>query len=754
MRVFTCLAASLLLLPSPASAQGTPTGPTMPAGTTGFFDFGGRGTSTSGDAARYERYRDMGNGLFLENARLIRDRNGWIVSLNAEHVGRSDQRYQGQFVRPGRFKGWASWDQIPMLMSLTTQTLFLPPGTSLDIDDPLQLQVQQNINALPGVFDQNSRTFETSSQRDIFMTGFEFLASSETTLNAQFRHMNRDGSIPYGGSFGHSSLVEVPSPVRHSTNDLEGSAEFARDPYLFRGGFTGSWFTNEFTQLTFDSPFRLTDTSGTPGRGRLSLVPSNSFVQVNGLAEVKLPRRSRATAYVATGWLSDAGAPLMPQTINTVNLAAITPLERDAVEGEARTFATRFTFVSRPVNNVDVAVRFRSYNYDNQTPEFNLTQRVSYDNTPGAAVMSSLGAQSSTPVHSEPFGVDRTQFEADLNYRTGRGMTAGIGYVRLGEDRSHRAIEESSENAIRLTFDAVGLARFTVRTRYEHGAKRGDVTDAAARELFRIGEQPQIRHYDIASRNRDRFTVLGSVMATSALALTASVTLGYDDYLESVFGVRDNNHKIYSLGGDYVAADNVTLNTSYTYERYYTLSRSRQANPPSSPGITYERFLELNQTTGHGVQVAEAARNWSTQANDRTHTLLFSANVVRIREKFDVTLTYDFSNARGTYDYSTLPVEDRTLPEEVIVDVSQLPTPAALPPTRYILNRGTLDVIYNLNSRTGIGVSVWYEDYDVEDFTLDAEANPNLARGSTLLMGYLYRPYTATTFWARLIYRW
>lgn len=28
------------------------------------------------------------------------------------------------------------------------------------------------------------------------------------------------------------------------------------------------------------------------------------------------------------------------------------------------------------------------------------------------------------------------------------------------------------------------------------------------------------------------------------------------------------------------------------------------------------------------------------------------------------------------------------------------------------------------------------------------------ARGQTLLMGYLYRPYTANTGWLRLIYRW
>jgi hypothetical protein len=51
-------------------------------------------------------------------------------------------------------------------------------------------------------------------------------------------------------------------------------------------------------------------------------------------------------------------------------------------------------------------------------------------------------------------------------------------------------------------------------------------------------------------------------------------------------------------------------------------------------------------------------------------------------------------------------------------------------------------------------VSYWYEQYRVSDFTLDADANPDLARGQALLIGYLYRPYSANTVWGRLIYHW
>ena len=70
------------------------------------------------------------------------------------------------------------------------------------------------------------------------------------------------------------------------------------------------------------------------------------------------------------------------------------------------------------------------------------------------------------------------------------------------------------------------------------------------------------------------------------------------------------------------------------------------------------------------------------------------------------------------------------------------------------LQRGTADASYVLTSRLSIGLSYWYERYRVNDFTLDMDANPDLVRGQALLMGYLYRPYTAHTVWGRLIYRW
>ncbi|HEX4811688.1 MAG TPA: MtrB/PioB family outer membrane beta-barrel protein, partial [Nonomuraea sp.] len=206
-----------------------------------------------------------------------------------------------------------------------------------------------------------------------------------------------------------------------------------------------------------------------------------------------------------------------------------------------------------------------------------------------------------------------------------------------------------------------------------------------------------------------------------------------DDYIESIFGLRDNTHQVWGVGADYVANDNVNFGMSYSFEEYNALQRSRQANP--------------------GVQFNDPSRNWAADSTDSTHSLMLNAGVSKIAERIDLNVGYDFSRGRARYNYITGPVPDRTLPEEVSVPTT-LPTPTELPPTRSEFNRGTLDLRYAINARLSIGGSYWYDQYSVSDFTLDIDANPELARGQVLLMGYLYRPYTAHTGWLRLFYRW
>ena len=710
--------------PTPApAATPQPEAATSAPAWAGMIHFGVRGTSLDGEGSRFERYRDLGDGLFLERLSVKRDTPGWALEFNGEHVGRRDQRLSATAFAPGKIRASVMWDQIPMLLSRSTRSLYSGIGTgTLSIDDALQAQVQATPSAIAPVFAQFGTPFETRTRRHIADGAVEYFASEALTLRTNYRYSDRKGTIPFGGAFGHSSLVETPAPTRHNLSEFDAEAEFARGPVLLRGGYTGSWFHNDFTSLIFDNPFRATDIAATPSRGRLTLPPSNSFLGVNGMASFKLPYRSRATAHASVSVLKDAGEPLVPQTINSAISPA--PLERATVEGEAGVSSLLLSFVSRPTRYADLNVRYRSYEYDNRTPELALGQRVAYDNSPSAIT---------PPIHTEPYSVSRGTFDADFRLTPWNRTSAGIGYSRLGEDRTHRIFESTTDHVFRLSFDTMSRQWFSLRTKYEHAQRRGRGIEQGEALLASIGEQPKLRHFDIANRDRDRVTIIGSITPLPVLTTSVTFAAGKDDYLESLFGLRDNTHAVYGAGADYVPNERMQFGLSYSYEEYNALQRSRQANP--------------------GAQFTDPSRNWAADSSDRTHSLVLNAHVAQIAGKLDLGLTYDFSRARARYDYITGPVPDRTLPEEVIVPTT-LPTPTELPPTLSEFNRGTVDLMYPLGARLSLGVSYWYDQYRVRDFTLDVDANPELARGQALLLGYLYRPYTANTGWLRVLYRW
>ena len=110
-RLLPLTSALLLAVVAPATAQDAQQGQAPEVGS---FDFGGRFSNVDGDEARFQRYRDLRDGAFLENFRYNRERENWLFDAKATHVGYRDQRYQANFNRFGKVKGWFEWDQIPL----------------------------------------------------------------------------------------------------------------------------------------------------------------------------------------------------------------------------------------------------------------------------------------------------------------------------------------------------------------------------------------------------------------------------------------------------------------------------------------------------------------------------------------------------------------------------------------------------------------------------------------------------------------
>ena len=77
-----------------------------------------------------------------------------------------------------------------------------------------------------------------------------------------------------------------------------------------------------------------------------------------------------------------------------------------------------------------------------------------------------------------------------------------------------------------------------MRAQAEFSDRTGSGLDEAS--LVQIGEQPKLRHYDVANRQRRKFTGQLDLFPSDVWSLSVNAGFGNDDYYDSYFGLQDS----------------------------------------------------------------------------------------------------------------------------------------------------------------------------------------------------------------------
>jgi MtrB/PioB family decaheme-associated outer membrane protein len=664
-----------------------------------------RATRVTGDGARFQRFQDLRSGPLFTGARFSRDLGGRSVQAGADNVGYRDQRYFGSIGQPGAWKASASWDQIPQFYSRDTRTPFRATGAVLTLDDTAQRAIQ-NGQANLSAYLPLATAFDLREDRKVGLVSVTASPTTSLDLTAAFQSIAHAGELPFGASFGFANDVEVALPYSSRTNDVTLGAEWSNGRRMLHVGYTGSWFENENDPLVWDNPLRLDDsaTAG-PGRGRMSIWPTHTAHTVTASGYAKFPGRSQFTAFVSHGvWTNDT--PLQPFTINAA-LPQL-PLPRTGSDAAAQVTSANLSVVSRPVNDWRLAARLRLYDFTNDTSPLALPQMVSYDTSVRA-----------TPTGGpELFGRRRGTASADATW-TGTPVAFTLGVQREQGTFDHRVFESTVENTVSVRADTVSTNWMTLRLAYEHAARTGDGLDEASLRV--IGEQSLLRHFDVANRTRNRFTTQVDVSPTEKVTLSASAGLGDDDYPDSYFGLRQARFRTFTAGADVVGPLGVTVGGMYTYEHYFGAQRSRSASP--------------------GLQQDDPARDWTTDSRETVHYFSVYVTPPRIGPNTEIRATYDWSDARTRFLYG-------------VVAGGPLPQPGQLPEVSNRLQQLRVDARHRLARRLSATFQYLYEPFDVYDFAFDPSVVDGIVQPSTLVMGYVYRPYRAQSAVAGLLYAW
>ena len=785
------LTAALLLASHAGMAQTPQPAPTAPSPSpslpwVGTIDFGGIFGDTDDDAARYERYRDTRDGVYSD-IRFSREAGTYFASITANHLGYRDQRIEANF-GAAKFDFDFLFDSIPTNYYYDALTAWERGGTTLSLRDDYQGAVQNkqavgvpcSAGAAPttcnnttvaaalanrSIYNNDLETFEMRTKRQSLGFGGTFYATPNFDVSMKFLTTSKEGEQPWGASFAFNNANEVPLPIDSRTNDLGIGAEWAGRRGMVRVGWDGSWFNNDYQTMIWDNPVRLTDyNSGNPSipwdasaysngngpaQGRMALFPSNSM---NVLSATGLFKLARATAVNGTLQFTnqEQDENLIPWTINNViNNAAPTngfphlaSLPRSTAEASASGVNMLLNFTSRPLAYLGLQARYRYNDRDVETPEFDATEYVRFDGVP----------EEIEEGYSHQYDVTRQNFDAAATLSLLGYGSFRVGYGHEAYERHGRGFGESGEDTIRLSYDVMGLSFLAVRVGYDYGQRRGDGFYLAGQDYEEqpAGEQPGLRYYDEADRNRTRASVVISANPHQMASIYFQYAYGKDEYLadefipegREQFGLLDSDYDAWNIGATINPNEKVAFGINYGEDSWGAFQKSRNANPPPDPTWT------------------DPNRNWTLDNGEDVKNFNLWLELTQAMENLDIRFDYDRSESDNEFGFGG----------------PRIASLAATPPGQFIAlpnvsndwTRFTADVKFYFTPKIGVGVGYYYEDFEITDFARIDSGATNTTAGTVysgftgdprwdylgeVMTGYMNRPYSGSNVYVRLLYR-
>jgi MtrB/PioB family decaheme-associated outer membrane protein len=756
-----------------APAKAPATAPDTVPATSGWIDFGYRGSSVDGDKARWERYRDLRDGL-LSRMDVGKETEKSALRFSAANIGYHDQQYVADYNNYGKLKVNAMWNSIPLNYAYNTLTPWKDQGGNVwTLDAAARTQVQNKAAGVLGIgstatnYNQASiyrglaTVFPMQSRRDAMSIGMKYRLTDMTGLDLAFSSTKKSGNQPFGASFAFNDGNELPMTLDNRTNDLTAALEWAKaSTAMLRVAWDGSWFNNQFQSLTWDNPLRATDfTNGKvpplgpydpsgysngngPAFGRLALPPSNSLNTLSAIGLYKMPGHSTLNGQLSLTMMKQ-NETLIPWTTNTMiaNAAvyALFPglktLERSTAEAEVRGVNALLTFTTRPNEYFAFDMSYRFNDHQNLTPVFDAVEYVRFD-----AVPEETGGE------TEHFNIRQNTFETGATFTMLRNSSIKVGYIFDDVKRDGRAFNGTTDYTFRVSMDTYGNQYMMLRGLYENTRRKGNGFSEAS--LEEGGAQPGLRFYDEADRDRNKGTLILSVTPNQKMELGFSLAAGKDVYNGEGhdFGLLDNTNASYNVNLAFYPTDAINIGGNYGYEKFSSLQKSRNANPLSGVAGAYESWLDPN-------------RDWNLDNDETVKNAGLYLDLLKALPNTDIRFSYDYSNSDNAFIHSGPRIQELSTNTFLTAgDAKPCATGLtscfeALPNVTNTWQQMKVDVKHMFRPKVGVGLGYWYEKLDITDFATTnlADGTPRIDPLGDITTGYGNRPYKGQSGMVRLI---
>ncbi len=789
-------AAALLVSSLEARAQTPPTKPEPPAvPSLGELDFGYRGGDISGDEARFERYRDLREGV-TSFFQLKRHVEKYRFEAAASNVGYRDQRIGAEYT-DGKLTVGGLFDSIPLNYLYDAPLIWTNEGGGrFSLPIALRRAVEGPTNAVgdgtavgvpcaPGlgptacnastaalaianrsIYNSIISPGDIAVKREIFGVKVGYVPTEALGLSADFSSTGRSGSMPWNASFAFNNTNQLPVPIDQRNNELKLGSEWVNRKGMIRLDYWGSYFSNDIQTLTWDNPIRATDfnsglalpfdasaySNGNGAAfGQEALWPSNTLNAFSATGMLKTIPKTTVNGNVQLTYMRQNES-LLPWSVNSsitspATLAAypgLRGLPRTSAEAAVNGLNALVNVSSRPTRYLTLQARYRYNQHDNNTPSFDGTTYVTFDGAVRTFTDDPLTHQ--VEGFSEYFQITRKNFDANATFRLADYGSLRVGYANELFDREGRGFSEVSDNQLRLAYDAQLFEKLSVRASLDASRRRGDgfILSGVDYESGPAGTQPGLRYFDEADRDRTKGAVILTANPIDTVGVFVQFATTRDTFLgdgsipagREQFGLLSQDSDALVGGIDFTPNEMVHLGLSLGRDEFAALQKSRNANPPPDPSWT------------------DPARNWTLDNNEVVKTYMAYLDLLGLANaKADIRLSYEFNDSNNAFTYGG--------PRIPVLQAGGAFVP--LPNVVNEWNRFTADVKYYFTPKVGVGLGYWFDKLEISDWnTVDtngpvgfaaATGTPRIDWLGGLLTGYGNRPYEGSRVFARLLYR-
>lgn len=679
MRLLLINILALCLAPMPSPAQDEA------EATVNHIEFGAG--YVSDDAYRFGRY----NGLQEQGPYLLGDvkaqkyeEDGKFWRLRGTNLGLDSRYIRLDAGVQGRQSYFIEYDQLPNYKNDTANTPFRGIGDSV-LTLPAGFDINTNL-------DKSLHPFDIQTERKSLGIGAAFSTRKSWKLDIAYHRDTRDGTDQTGsamangrqGLVGNTTSALLPEPVDYTTDMVDVALNYNRDNALLQLSYHMSLFDNDEFALTWEDPF------STGRYGSQALAPDNQFHQLAVTGAYLLPYRSRLSGTFSIGRMSQ-NQDYQPYTVNPA-LGATLP--RSSLDGEVWVTTGKLKIDSRPMRKLQLSAEYRYDDRDNKTPV------DTYD----YVVADSFAG---TPVRNNPLSYTRNQVDLTAKYRINKTMSlqGGYKYDHMSRDYREPEREDTRENTLFGRWKLQPHTRVDLSLFAEAGRRDGSDYNAPA------GENPALRKYYMADRDRTRLGTTIDLLASDKLSLSASAEYIKDDYKNSDIGLTESEEPTYTLDASYQPHRNITTYAYYTYQN-----------------------VDSSQS---GSETGTSTPDWTADFEDRIDTFGISGKVSNIGRKWDLGADFIYTSATGEIDMKK--------------DFA-----TGVPVTRYPDLKTSMTSIklwtqYQYRKDIALRLNYWYERFSADNWAVD-----NLRENSVpdlLLLGQETLDYDVHVVSASIVYQ-